>query len=172
MAVDERRGADVICQRRPWFDPPGAKTGPVVRVLITGAAGQLGRALADTAPPEIAVTALDKAQLDVTVQEAARAEFARRNPDVIVNTAAYTAVDRAESEPVKAYAVNAAGPAYLAQMARASGARLIHVSTDYVFDGNSDRPYRPNDRPAPLSVYGASNLRVKGVRSRSVPNGQ
>ncbi len=129
-----------------------------MRVLITGAGGQLGRALVHTAPPNVAVTALDKAQMDVTVHEATQAALARYNPDIIVNTAAYTAVDRAETEPDKAYVVNAIAPGYLAQLTRASGARLIHLSTDYVFDGDSNRPYSPNDPPVPLNVYGASKL--------------
>jgi dTDP-4-dehydrorhamnose reductase len=129
-----------------------------MRVLITGSDGQLGRALVMTAPSHVTVTALDRAALDITAPEAARAAIARYSPDLIVNAAAYTQVDQAESERDRAYKVNAEGPANLAQFACTTGARLIHISTDYVFNGNASRPYRASDATEPLSVYGSSKL--------------
>jgi dTDP-4-dehydrorhamnose reductase len=129
-----------------------------MRVLITGAGGQLGQALVTTAPGDVAVTALDRAALDITAPEAVRATVARYSPDLIINAAAFTQVDRAETDFDQAYAVNAEGPMYLAEVASDTGTRLIHISTDYVFNGKSSRPYRPNDPTAPLSVYGASKL--------------
>jgi dTDP-4-dehydrorhamnose reductase len=129
-----------------------------VKALITGAGGQLGRALAETAPAGVKLVALDSATLDITSCEAAAAAVRDHRPALILNAAGYTAVDRAEQERDRAFAVNADGAAHLAQAARDNGARLIHVSTDYVFDGDRSRPWRPDDPTAPLGVYGASKL--------------
>jgi dTDP-4-dehydrorhamnose reductase len=129
-----------------------------MKVLITGAGGQLGRALCAAAPSGFAVTALDKRKLDIAAPEAIRVAMSRYDPELIVNAAAYTQVDRAETEREEAYAVNADGPQYLAEVANTIGARLIHISTDYVFNGHSSRPYRPDDPTDPLNVYGASKL--------------
>lgn len=127
-----------------------------MKVLITGAGGQLGRMLCATAPADVLLDARTSAQLDVSdLAEVSRVVLEAR-PDVIINAAAYTAVDRAEQEPQHAHAVNARGPAHLAQAAMQCGARLIHVSTDYVFDGSASRPYRPLDSCHPLGVYGSS----------------
>ncbi|MCX7894891.1 MAG: dTDP-4-dehydrorhamnose reductase [Thermoanaerobaculum sp.] len=130
-----------------------------MRVLITGSRGQLGRALVDLGKRAgWHVFAYDLPGLDITrlgnVQEAVRTV----QPDLIFNAAAFTAVDRAESEPEQAFAVNARGVAHLAQAADEVGALLVHVSTDYVFDGTSHRPYHEEDPPHPLSVYGRSKL--------------
>ncbi len=128
------------------------------RVLITGANGQLGFELQRTAPDIFAVHAVDAATLDITDAAAVTTMLARLRPDVLINAAAYTAVDRAETEPERAFAVNSEGARYLAEAAKATGCRMLHVSTDFVFDGQNSRPYHPADKPAPLGVYGASKL--------------
>jgi dTDP-4-dehydrorhamnose reductase len=129
-----------------------------VRALITGAEGQLGPELVRSAPAHVEVTALPRADLDVTQDEAVAAAFGRWRPEVVLNAAAYTAVDRAEAEPEAARAVNAIAARGLARRAGVAGARLVHLSTDFVFDGAAARPYRPDAPPAPLGVYGASKL--------------
>ncbi|AOU98660.1 dTDP-4-dehydrorhamnose reductase [Acidihalobacter yilgarnensis] len=129
-----------------------------MKVLIAGADGQLGRALRASVPPDIEVTALTRAELDITDATAVRETARETAPDWIINAAAYTAVDRAEAEPDLAFAINADGPRHLATAAQAQGVRLVQVSTDFVFDGQCSRPYRPDDATAPLGVYGASKL--------------
>jgi dTDP-4-dehydrorhamnose reductase len=104
------------------------------------------------------VRACDAAALDVTRPEAVDEVVLRVRPDLIVNAAAYTAVDAAEREAERAEAVNSAGAAHVAEAAKRVGARLIHISTDYVFDGAQSRPYTPADRPRPLGVYGRTKL--------------
>nr|WP_233608045.1 dTDP-4-dehydrorhamnose reductase [Nocardia stercoris] len=128
------------------------------RLVVTGAAGQLGRALIAAAPAAGAgeVLALGRADLDIT-DPAAAAALLRRG-DVVINCAAYTAVDRAETEAAAAFAVNGTGPAVLATACAEIGADLIHVSTDYVFDGTGTAPYEPSDPTGPTSVYGRSKL--------------
>lgn len=129
-----------------------------MRVLVTGAAGQVGRALIETAPGGLEIAAATHAELDVA-DAAAVARFVETSaPDLIVNAAAYTAVDRAESEPEAARKVNALGARHLAAAAAARGGRMIQLSTDFVFDGESTVPYAPDAEPAPLGVYGASKL--------------
>lgn len=128
------------------------------RALVTGARGQLGAALVATVPPGWDVVALDRAALDVGDRARVLEAVARERPALILNAAAYTAVDQAEREPDAALRINRDGPAHLAEAAQAHGARLLHVSTDYVFDGLKGSPYRPDDAPNPLSVYGASKL--------------
>lgn len=137
------------------------------RVLITGAGGQLGWELRRTAPAGLAVRAYDRADLDITSDESIATVVAEFAPTVIVNAAAYTAVDRAESERENAYAVNRDGARRLADIAGSRGARLIHLSTDFVFDGRACRPYRADDATEPLGVYGASKLAgEQAVRER------
>ncbi len=130
-----------------------------MKVLITGASGQLGTELRRTCPPEIEITAPASSELDITESTCTKEFINSLRPDVIVNAAAYTAVDRAEKEPDMAFAVNAQGPANLAAAADKTSARLIHVSTDFVFNGKKSSPYLPGDPPDPLSVYGASKLK-------------
>lgn len=127
-----------------------------MKALITGANGQVGRALLQTAPENTDAVAVDRTQLDITSAEVVAEAIRREAPSLIINAAAYTAVDKAESESEAAYAVNAAGPENLARAAQAASARLIHISTDFVFDGAQSRPYRPEDPVNPLCVYGAS----------------
>jgi dTDP-4-dehydrorhamnose reductase len=129
-----------------------------VRVLVTGAHGQLGRALLATAPQGVEAVGLDRSALDIVDPAAVAATVAELAPDAIINAAAYTAVDAAEREPESANRVNGLGPENLAQVAAARGLRLIHVSTDFVFDGERGTPYTPDAPTAPLGVYGASKL--------------
>jgi dTDP-4-dehydrorhamnose reductase len=126
--------------------------------LITGASGQLGRELQAVAPKSWRVRACDAGALDVTRPEVVEEVVLRVRPDLIVNAGAYTAVDAAEREAERAEAVNSAGAAHVAEAAKRAGARLIHLSTDYVFDGAQSRPYTPADRPRPLGVYGRTKL--------------
>jgi len=127
-------------------------------ILITGAGGQLGFELRRSLAPLGEVVALDRAACDITQTEAVRQAFAEYRPDVVLNAAAYTAVEQAEHESAAAIAVNAMAPGLLARMAREQGSLLVHYSTDYVFDGSSARPYTEADAPAPLSVYGRTKL--------------
>ena len=129
-----------------------------MKLLISGANGQLGLALTRRLRGEHDVLALGRDGFDLANANACRAALEREQPDVLLNCAAYTAVDRAESEPEVAHAINADGPAHLAQACTALGVFLIHFSTDYVFDGHATRPYVETDATAPTSVYGRSKL--------------
>jgi dTDP-4-dehydrorhamnose reductase len=128
-------------------------------VLITGASGQVGRALLDSVPPGTELQALTRTQLDICDGDAVRAVMADFRPDLVINAAAYTAVDAAESDPERAAAVNADGPRRLAESARGlNNCRVLHISTDYVFDGDATEPYRTDATPNPLGVYGRTKL--------------
>jgi dTDP-4-dehydrorhamnose reductase len=129
-----------------------------VRALVTGANGQLGRALAAAAPNGTEVVALDRGALDITDRAAVEQAVADARPDLVLNAAAYTAVDRAEGDEDAAYAVNATATGLLADAARAAGARFVHVSTDFVFDGRSGVPYAPDAGTNPLGAYGRTKL--------------
>lgn len=129
-----------------------------LRVLLTGANGQLGWELQRSRPERVELHAYGADTLDITNAHAVRSIITDIEPNWIINAAAYTAVDKAENDVATAYAVNADGPRQLAEAARAVGARMVHISTDFVFDGEQGRPYRPNDTPHPLGVYGASKL--------------
>ncbi len=129
-----------------------------MRVLIAGADGQIGRALAGSAPPDAQVRAVDLVQLDVTRPADVAHAMRDFRPSLVINAVGYTAVDRAEAEPEAARAANEEGARNLAEAAAEVGARMVHYSTDYVFDGGQGRPYAPGDEPNPLSVYGASKL--------------
>ena len=128
------------------------------KILLTGKTGQVGRELARLLDRVGEVTALDRQQLDLTKPEEIRQVVRGMRPDLIVNAAAYTAVDRAESEEAAAEAINAVAPGVLAEEAKRVGALLVHYSTDYVFDGTKRRPYEENDPTNPLSVYGRTKL--------------
>ncbi|WP_084528704.1 dTDP-4-dehydrorhamnose reductase [Nocardia crassostreae] len=123
------------------------------RLVVTGARGQLGRALLRLAPG-----ARGYGRDDLDIVDAASVRAVVRPGDVVLNCAAHTAVDLAESEVDAAFAGNATGPAVLASACAEAGARLIHISTDYVFPGTSDRPYEPTDPTGPSTVYGRSKL--------------
>ena len=125
-----------------------------MKVLVTGAGGQLGRALLASAPPGTELAGRAHGELDVADPAAVRRALDTLAPDVLVNAAAYTAVDRAESEPMAAARVNAHGPAVLAAACQECGARLVHVSTDFVFDGAASTPYACDAPTHPLGVYG------------------
>ena len=128
-------------------------------VLITGAAGQVGTALARHAWPEgWRPVALTRAELDLLDPAAIAAAVASRPWAAVINAAAYTAVDKAEAEPVLAWRVNALAPAALAAACGQAGVPLVHVSTDYVFDGSKPDAWAPDDPTGPLGVYGASKL--------------
>ena len=126
------------------------------RVLITGSGGQLGTALLRAAPPGVDACGLNHGQLDIGNPKQVAQVITEFAPDVILNSAAYTAVDRAENERDAAHRVNCEGPRNLASAAQRVGARLVHISTDFVFDGNASTPYKPSDDPHPLSVYGTT----------------
>jgi dTDP-4-dehydrorhamnose reductase len=127
-------------------------------VLLVGAGGQLANELEASIPAGVEVSALSEIELDITDAASTTAAVADSTPEVVINAAAYTAVDAAEEETVAASAVNVEGVAHLAAAAASRGARLVHVSTDFVFDGQARRPYRPQDDPRPLSVYGRTKL--------------
>ena len=127
-----------------------------MKAMIAGAGGQLGQELLARAPPGVEVVPLTAQALDIGDAAAVRRAFERTAPQLVINAAAYTAVDRAESEAELAYRVNRDGAANLAAAAARTGARFVHVSTDFVFDGRSSTPYRPGDATGPLGVYGAS----------------
>jgi dTDP-4-dehydrorhamnose reductase len=129
-----------------------------VRILLTGPSGQVGWELAPRLAALGEVVALDLAALNLADADAIRTRVRELRPAVIVNAAAHTAVDRAESEADLAFSVNARAPGVLAEEAERLGAFLVHYSTDYVFDGTKASPYNEDDEPNPLSVYGRSKL--------------
>jgi len=129
------------------------------KLLITGAAGQLGRALVECGSRQgWEVAATDVPELDITDPQAVWGELSRQRPEVVINAAAATRVDDLESDPDGAISVNGLGPRNLAVACRRLGMKLIHLSSDYVFDGAKPGPYVEWDRTAPLSVYGQSKL--------------
>lgn len=130
-----------------------------MKVLITGSNGQLGRELSEMLPARgHEVAALDRRALDVADAGAVDRAVEGHAPDLVVNAAAYTNVDGCEGEPELAYAVNALGPRNLAQACERRGCGILHVSTNYVFDGEEERPYETFDPPRPTSVYGRTKL--------------
>lgn len=135
-----------------------------MHILLFGASGQVGRETVDAARRRGArLTALSRAEADLSVPGAGAAAVARLQPDAIINAAAWTAVDKAENEQRAARRLNAEAPAELAGAAKAAGARLIHLSTDYVFDGEASAPLEEDAPARPLNVYGATKL--EGERS-------
>jgi dTDP-4-dehydrorhamnose reductase len=129
-----------------------------VRLLVTGAGGGLGRAFLDQAPAHHDLHAFTHEQLDVGDVDAVMRTVLASNPDLVLNLAAFTAVDRNETEPGRAFRDNALGPQNLALAARACGAAILHVSTDYVFDGAKGAPYDETDVPRPINTYGRAKL--------------
>lgn len=142
-----------------------------MRVLITGAGGQVGRMLLETRPADAEAIACTHADLDIGDSDAVRDCVSRHRPSVIINAAAYTAVDKAESEPEAARRINAEGAGHLAVAARECGARLIHISTDFVFDGMGSTPYRPDSATHPLSVYGRTKREGERAVLDALPEG-
>ena len=142
-----------------------------MRALVTGASGQLGRELVDILTGRgHEVVALSRSELDVADPAAVERAVEAHLPKLVANAAAYTNVDGSETETGTAYAVNALGPRNLAQACERRGCELLHVSTNYVFDGESKRPYEPFDLPNPISAYGLTKLAgeeyVKHLSSR------
>ena len=140
-------------------------------ILLTGADGQVGReiqrrALQDDHP----IVALNRSGLDITDIDAVRQVVQETQPAMIVNAAAYTAVDNAESNAKECRAVNVNGPENLARAAKECGARLLHVSTDFVFDGEGSTPYKTNDPTNPLSVYGQTKRDGELAVLRTLPD--
>ena len=130
-----------------------------MKLLITGAAGQLGTDLVASANHAgLEVVGTKHTDLDITNKEQVARKIASVSPEAIIHAAAWTAVDACESDPIKAMAVNRDGTANIVSAARAVGARVIYISTDYVFDGTKSTPYIESDSPNPQSVYGASKL--------------
>jgi len=137
---------------------PAANPPATPRILIVGNAGQLGRELERLFAGLGPLIAVDRESVDLADADQTRALVRRAEPDLILNAAAYTAVDRAESEPELAHAINAQAPRVLAEEAVERNALLVHYSTDYVFDGSKPEPWIESDAPNPLNVYGASKL--------------
>ena len=129
-----------------------------MRILLTGPTGQVGGALLETLPSLGEVVPMDRSRLDLADPGSVRAAVREVRPDVLVNAAAYTAVDQAEDEEALAHRSNAEGPAVLAEEAARLGALLVHFSTDYVFDGEKAEPYLETDPTNPLNAYGRTKL--------------
>lgn len=144
----------------------------ITRALIFGGSGQVGRALQDTAPPSAIVIAHDVHETDIRDADAVRRAVHDARPDAIINCAAFTNVDGAESRGDDAFRVNAEAPGTIAEVAERASVRLVHISTDYVFDGAGHQPYSPDASAGPINVYGATKLdgerRVLARSSRSV----
>ncbi|MEP7061403.1 MAG: dTDP-4-dehydrorhamnose reductase [Betaproteobacteria bacterium] len=131
---------------------------PELRILVTGAAGQLGFELAAALAPLGTIIALDRAQLDIADADAIIGAMRRHAPDIVLNAAAYTAVDQAERESALAQAVNATAPGIFAEEVKRTGALLVHFSTDYVFNGTQRAPYAEDAATHPRNVYGETKL--------------
>ncbi|MEM8725225.1 MAG: dTDP-4-dehydrorhamnose reductase [Pseudomonadota bacterium] len=125
-----------------------------MKVLITGANGQLGGALQRTAPAHADLNAIDVDDVDFTEDAMLRARLVVEAPDVLINAAAYTAVDKAESDEETAREINADAVAIMAEEMESQGGKLVHISTDFVFDGTSSTAYKPDDARNPISAYG------------------
>ncbi len=129
-----------------------------IRLAVTGLTGQVISALIARAPEDVEIIALGRPQLELSKKEAVLASLKAVQCDAIINLAAYTAVDRAESEPDLAMRINGEGAGFVAEAAAALNIPLLHLSTDYVFSGELDRPYREEDQTGPMSAYGRSKL--------------
>ncbi|MEO1042788.1 MAG: dTDP-4-dehydrorhamnose reductase [Pseudomonadota bacterium] len=129
-----------------------------LRLFVAGESGQVAQSLATMAPSDVTVGLHGRPNVDITDKDSVAKAVASFKPHVVINAAAYTAVDQAEDERDAAFAANEAGPRHLAEVTADAGIPLIHLSTDYVFDGSGTRPYREDDPTAPLGVYGESKL--------------
>src|SRR5690606_22345724 len=127
-----------------------------IKVLVTGAGGQLAWELTQTRPKDVELLSTSVRELDITNGPACNDYLNSHRPDWVINAAAYTAVDKAEAERAKAFLVNEQGAANLALACAKTGARMVQLSTDFVFDGAASSPYTPESLPNPRSVYGAS----------------
>ena len=129
-----------------------------MRVLITGAQGQVGQELIRLAPADFTIMGFGSNELDISNPEQVVSQISELKPQLIINAAAYTAVDKAETDSERAYAVNAKGAENLATAATKLGAPLLHISTDYVFSGDASKPYKETDQTNPTGIYGSSKL--------------
>ncbi|MDH2434231.1 dTDP-4-dehydrorhamnose reductase [Pokkaliibacter sp. MBI-7] len=130
----------------------------MIKALIIGKNGQLAWELMKTQPQHVEVVAYSSAELDIRDQHSVETTISLQSPDVVINAAAYTAVDKAETDAEQAFAVNESGAAYVAAACATHNIPLIHISTDFVFDGTQTTPYTKSDKTNPLGVYGASKL--------------
>ncbi len=143
----------------------------MIKILLTGKNGQLGWELRRTLAPLGDVVVLNREEMDLADPDSIRSAIGGVRPDLIVNAAAYTAVDQAESEPELAMAINGIAPGIMAEEAKRRNAGIIHYSTDYVFDGTANRPYREDDAPNPLNVYGKTKLAgERAIQATGVPH--
>lgn len=141
------------------------------KIMLVGKNGQVGWELCRTLPSLGDVVALNRQQLDLSSPEQIRQRVREIRPNLIVNAAAYTAVDRAEEEPETAMAINGIAPGILAEEAKSINAAIIHYSTDYVFDGTKTTPYTEDDEPNPLNVYGETKLEgERAIQATGVPH--
>ncbi|UXI00522.1 dTDP-4-dehydrorhamnose reductase [Photobacterium sp. TY1-4] len=129
-----------------------------MKILITGSNGQVGHCLVSKLTGKAELLAVDRAELDITDEAAVHEVVQAFSPDYIINAAAHTAVDKAEKEVELSYLINRDGPRYLAEAAQQCGAVMLHISTDYVFDGQGETPYVESDQTGPQGVYGQSKL--------------
>jgi dTDP-4-dehydrorhamnose reductase len=142
-----------------------------MKILLTGVNGQVGWELQRSLATLGTVIAPRRDQLDLSDAHALRESIRSIRPQLIVNPAAYTAVDKAESEPALAYAINAIAPAIMAEEAKTLGAAIVHFSTDYVFDGSQTQPWQETDTPNPLGVYGATKLEgEQAIQAMDIPH--
>lgn len=141
-----------------------------MKVLILGGGGQLGRALGSTVPFGFEVRLLGREGCDITSRDQLDEAIGNATPNLVINAAAYTAVDKAESDIETAHLLNAVAPGYVASAARRAGARTIHISTDFVFDGEVARPRAPSDPTGPLSVYGRTKLQGECAVAKADPD--
>ncbi len=140
-----------------------------IKVMLTGKDGQLGKALVEKIPAGIEVVALGRQDLDLSNKEACHNAVLKHRPDWILNAGAYTAVDRAESEPELAMAVNAVAPEAFAQALGEVGGRLLQVSTDFVFNGTQAHPYHPDQPVDPICVYGVTKAEGERLVQKALP---
>ena len=146
-----------------------------MKILLTGTGGQLGQALRESKPDAVELIATTRQELDLSDTEACRLAVQKYQPDWVLNAGAYTAVDRAESEPALAHAINAGAPAAFAHELDRQGGRLLQVSTDFVFDGQQGSPYQVDQPTTPLAVYGQSKAAgeqaIQRIFGRNNPQG-
>ena len=141
-----------------------------MKVLVTGKSGQVGHDVCKSAPKDVEVVAFNHQQLDITSQNDIKEKIESEKPDLIINCAAYTAVDKAESERETAYNINAIAAGNLAELASQNAIRLIHLSTDFVFDGKKSSPYQPEDDRNPISAYGKSKSQGETLVQENNPD--
>ena len=142
-----------------------------MKILLIGKTGQIGGELNSIAGDLGSLVTLEREQMDLSKPNSIEPAILEIQPDIIINAAAYTAVDKAEDEPELAMAINGVAPGIMAKAAKKVGAGLVHYSTDYVFDGHSDKPYREEDSPSPMSVYGKSKLAgEKAIIEAEIPH--